>query len=78
MPRIKDNARPYRFFFYSFDCNEAKHIHVRQENMISKFWLEPVELCSNHRFSPRELTTIRNEIRSSLAKIIEAWDEHCN
>jgi hypothetical protein len=35
-------------------------------------------LCSNHGFSPRELTTIRNELHSRLAKIVEAWDEQCH
>ena len=78
MPRIKNISGPYRFFFYSFDCNEPKHVHVRRENMICKFWLEPIEFCSNHGFSARELTTIRNEIRSNLLKIIEGWDGHCN
>jgi hypothetical protein len=62
MPRVKDIAGPYRLFFYSFDCNEPKHVHVRRERMVCKFWLEPLELCSNHGFSARELTFIRNEI----------------
>jgi len=46
--------------------------------MVCKFWLEPVELCSNNGFSARELTKIRNEIRANLVKIIEAWHEHCD
>lgn len=29
MPSVKDLPGPYRFFFYSFDCNEPKHIHWR-------------------------------------------------
>ncbi len=77
MPRIKDIAGPYRFYFYSFDCNEPKHVHVRRERMVCKFWLEPLALCSNHDFAARELTTIRDDIRGNLAKIIEAWNEHC-
>ena len=77
VPRIKDIPGPYRFYFYSFDCNEPKHVHVRREKMLCKFWLEPVELCSNHGFAAKELTTIRDYIRSHLTKIIEAWNEHC-
>ena len=78
MPRIIGITGPYRFFFYSFDCNEPMHVHVQREHMVCKFWLEPVELCSNHGCSARELTTIRNEIRANLVKIIEAWHEHCD
>ncbi|MGH9338024.1 MAG: DUF4160 domain-containing protein [Acidobacteriota bacterium] len=28
MPTVKDIAGPYRFYFYSFDCNERPHVHV--------------------------------------------------
>jgi hypothetical protein len=31
------------FFFVSLDCGEPPHIHVRRENMVAKFWLDPVE-----------------------------------
>ena len=78
MPRIADIRGPYKFFFYSFDCNEPLHVHVRREDMVCKFWLEPVELCSNHGYSEHELSIIRNEIRANLVRIIEAWHEHCD
>jgi hypothetical protein len=77
VPSIKDIAGPYRFYFYSFDCNEPRHVHVRRDKMVCKFWLEPLELCSNHGFAAKELTTIRDHIRANLAKMIEAWNEHC-
>jgi hypothetical protein len=47
VPRIPDIPGPYRFFFYSFDCNEPKHVHVRRERNVSKFWLDPVALAYN-------------------------------
>ncbi len=78
MPSIKDLPGPYRLFFYSFDCNEPMHIHVQREKMICKFWLEPVELARNYRFSVRELNRIRQLIESNLTGIREAWHEHCN
>lgn len=76
MPRVKDIPGPYRFF-YSFDCNEPPHVHVRRERMVCKFWLEPVALGTNHGFSARELNQIRTYVRSNLNKILEAWYEHC-
>ena len=77
MPTIKNIEGQYRFYFYSFDCNEPKHIHVQREKMICKFWLEPVALCKNNGFSPKELNVIRDIIYNNRNKIMEAWDEHC-
>lgn len=78
MPSIKNIPGPYRFFFYSFDCNEPMHVHVRRERMVCKFWLGPVALAANNGFSARELNVIRAFIQSNLTKIQEAWHEHCD
>jgi len=77
MPTIQDIPGPYRIYFYSFDCNESRHVHVRREQMTCKFWLEPIELAKNHGFSARELNQIRAIIERELSKIQEAWNEHC-
>lgn len=45
---------PYRFYFYSYDCNEPRHMHVDRENMSAKFWLEPdVLLAANYGFKQK-------------------------
>lgn len=77
MPTVKNIAGPYRFFFYSFDCNEPKHVHAQRERMVCKYWLEPVSLANNHGYSASELNAIRKIIMDNLSKITEAWDEHC-
>ena len=77
MPTIHGIPGPYRFFFYSFDCNEAKHVHVRRERKLCKFWLEPIALSMNDGFSPVELNRIRTLIVRHHGRILEAWDEHC-
>ena len=77
MPTIKNIPGKYRFFFYSFDCNEPVHVHVQREEMVCKFWLEPVVLSKNHRFSPKELNQIRKTILDKREIIMEAWYEHC-
>jgi len=76
MPRIKDIPGPYRFFFYSFHFNEPMHVHVRREKRTCKFWLDPLELASNHGFSSKELNTIRRHIDAHYDTIVEAWHEH--
>lgn len=77
MPTISGIPGPYRFFFYSFDCLEPKHIHAQRERRVCKFWLEPVTLAANDGFSSRELNRIRGLILEHRARILEAWDEHC-
>lgn len=77
MPTIQNISGPYRLFFYSFDCNEPMHVHIRREKMTCKFWLEPVTLSENHGFSAKELNRIRSIIQDSIDKIVEAWHEHC-
>lgn len=77
MPTISGITGPYRFFFYSFDCSEPKHVHVRRDRDVCKFWLEPVSLAYNNGFSPKELNRIRKSIVDHLDQIVEAWDEHC-
>ena len=78
MPTIKGIAGPYRLFFYSFDCNEPKHVHAQREGATCKFWLEPVLLASNNGFSAQELNRIRAIVSENEERISEAWDEHCS
>jgi hypothetical protein len=77
MPTVPDIPGPYRLFFYSFDCHEPPHVHVRRERMVCKFWLTPVALSANHGFAPRELNRIRALILEHLGHILEAWHDHC-
>ena len=77
MPTVPGIPGPYRVFFFSFDCNEPKHVHVRRERRVCKFWLEPVVLSSNNGYSAKELNQIRRLIIDNLERILEAWDEHC-
>jgi hypothetical protein len=77
MPRVEGIPGPYRFFFYSFDCNEPEHVHVRRENRVCKFWLSPIALAANEGFSARELNVIRQYVERNKSEIVEAWHEHC-
>ena len=77
MPRIRDIPGPYWFFFYSFDCGEPIHVHVRRERREAKFWIDPVAVAWNRGFSARELNEIRRIILVNEQSISEAWHEHC-
>ncbi len=77
MPSMKGIPGPYRFFFYSFDCNEPMHVHVQRERMICKFWIKPLALAQDYGFSAKELNTIREIIAKNTDAIMEGWYEHC-
>ncbi|MFH1572112.1 MAG: DUF4160 domain-containing protein [Gemmatimonadota bacterium] len=77
MPTVRGIPGPYRFFFYSFDCREPKHVHVERDRRVCKFWLEPVVLDSSQGFRRHELTQIRQLIAGNILLILEAWEEHC-
>jgi hypothetical protein len=49
---------PYRFFFWSYDCAEPRHIHIQRDRKRVKFWLEPLSLADNNGFRARELRDI--------------------
>ena len=77
MLTIRGISGPYRVFFFSFDCNEPKHVHIQRERKVCKYWMEPVVLASNHGFSPVELNAIRWMLKDQTTRILEAWYEHC-
>jgi len=77
MPTVKGIPGPYRFFFYSFDCNEPMHVHVQRERMLCKFWINPLAMARNQGFSAKELNTIREIIARNRETIGEEWDGHC-
>ena len=78
MPTIRGISGPFRFFFYSFDCNEPMHVHVQRDRASCKFWLQPVALATNQGFVPHELTRVRVIILENHQRIVEAWNEHCS
>jgi len=77
VPTVKGIPGPYRLFFYSFDCNEPRHVHVQREKMMCKFWFAPISLSQNYGYAPSELNRIRKLIETHYEKITEAWYEHC-
>ena len=69
---------PYRFYFYSYDCDERRHMHIDRENMSAKFWIDPdVSLATNYGFSRKELREIEKITSESLEKLKYEWDKFC-
>ena len=69
---------PYRFYFYSYDCAELRHMHVDRENKSAKFWLDPdVLLVANYGYSRKELRDIERIARENLERLRNEWNDFC-
>jgi len=65
MPEIL-RVRGFRFFFFTREGQEPRHVHGEQADRYAKFWLEPIELVESRGFRGSEH---RDEF-------IIAWDEY--
>ena len=77
VPTVRGIPGPYRFFYYSVDCNEQMHVHARRERVTCKFWLDGVALAANYGLTPHDLAAVRRIIFEHRRRIVEAWYEHC-
>ncbi len=66
----------FRFFFFSREGTEPRHIHVEQAERYAKFWLEPIKLAESRGFRSAELRLLHSMIAERRQKFIVAWDEH--
>jgi hypothetical protein len=65
---------PYRFFFFSNEGNEPRHIHVQRERYLAKFWLDTVALASSVGFQAHELRELERLVGENRKLLVEAWD----
>lgn len=66
---------PYRFFFFSNEGFEPRHIHVEAGDAYAKLWLEPVTFADSHGFRAKEMNEIRKLVMSHQQQCVETWDE---
>ena len=66
----------YRFFFYANDSHEPQHIHVRRDQNVAKFWLDPLRLERSGGFSRPELRIIQGMLVEHQAELLEAWHDY--
>jgi len=74
MPTIR-KIGPYRFFFYSGDCDEPPHIHIECEKNKAKFWLDPVRLEYSRGFSQVEINRMQKLVEENQAFFLRRWNE---
>ncbi len=67
---------PYRFYFYSGDGHEPRHIHVERDDATIKFWIDPVRLDRSVGFGPAEIGVIHRHVVAHAATLRRSWNEH--
>lgn len=67
---------PYSFVFFSSDRTEPVHIHVKRDQLITKFWLDPVSMANNHGFADHEINKIQKLVIEHQQILTEAWHDH--
>ncbi len=68
----------YRFFFFSNEGNEPRHIHVEKGDGAAKYWLDDIEEVYNFDFNPRERKQIKRIIIDHQEFLIKKGDEYLN
>lgn len=65
----------FRFFFYSSDRAEPRHIHVEHAGRTAKIWLRPIRLASSHGFSRTEIGKLVDIVTANQDLLLERWNE---
>ena len=74
MPTVLRNG-PYRFFFYSTDGGEPPHVHVQRDDLVAKFWLQPVRLDDSGGFARVEIRRLQAMVEDEVETLLGFWDE---
>jgi hypothetical protein len=59
----------------ALDFQEPPHIHIQREDMVAKFWLEPIVLQRTGGFSRNELGRIAKLVHEHRDYFLEEWRE---
>lgn len=75
MPTVYRHG-PYAFVFFSSDQQEPPHVHVKRDQAIAKYWLEPISLAKNRGFKKPTLKEIAKLVEQFQPQLVEAWHDY--
>jgi hypothetical protein len=75
MPTVLRDG-PYAFLFYASDRHEPRHIHVKRDRDVAKFWLQPVAPANNYGYAEHELRAIQRLVINHQQELVSAWDDY--
>jgi len=64
---------PYRYFFYSGDRDEPKHIHIARDDCVAKCWLDPVRIERSGGLRRSEIYLVQRTVEKNREAFLEAW-----
>jgi hypothetical protein len=67
----------YKIAFFSADCQEKPHVHVRRRDGEAKVWLEPVEVTWAKRLRPQEVREIEELVTDHRNELLSWWRKFC-
>ncbi|OGQ54322.1 MAG: hypothetical protein A3J24_03140 [Deltaproteobacteria bacterium RIFCSPLOWO2_02_FULL_53_8] len=68
----------YRFFFYSNEGFEPRHVHVKGNGGEAKLWIPSCRVSWSYNLNAAQLKQILNITKNRMVYIEEKWDEHFN
>jgi Domain of unknown function (DUF4160) len=68
----------YHFSFYSTDCSEPVHVHVKAQGKEAKIWVKNRKVAFNKGFRDHELSEILRFLTKHEEIITREWEAFCN
>jgi hypothetical protein len=68
--------RNCRFYFWSHEGNEPRHVHVDCAERTTKIWLSDLKVDRNRGFNSAEIKDLIEQVRLHRHEIQEMWDAH--
>ena len=67
---------PYRFFFYSGDGDEPRHVHVVRDDRVATFWLNPVRMQRSGGLRRSEVRRVQCIVEANHELVMNAWNDY--
>ena len=68
--------RNCRFYFWSHEGNEPRHVHIDRAENTAKIWLADLSVARNEGFNSGETKNLIEQARLNRQRILEMWDAH--
>lgn len=63
--------------FYSIDCTEKPHVHVRRADGVAKIWLIPVRTAWARWDKKSTARAAERFVLSNRVELLRQWERHC-
>lgn len=68
---------PFKADFYSIDCAEKPHVHVRSSDGVAKIWLIPVSTAWARWSKKSAGRAAEKFVTNHVVELLSQWERHC-